>query len=170
MVPMNSQLAMVENVYNAIHISGDASGPLIFSGQGAGMMPAASAVVSDLVDIARRNPAGAEPCGYPFSFIFPPMRNGSVKPMGDITGRYYLRFTVVDKPGVLAQIARILGQHRISIAQVIQKKPTRTPGVPVVILTHEARERDLRDALKRADVLSVVKARTALLRIEDRVL
>jgi len=164
MVPMSSQLAMVEGAYNAVHISGDASGPLIFSGQGAGMMPAASAVVSDLADIARSIQMGMTPAS---SFSW---RAGLVKPIEQISGKYYLRFTVVDKPGVLAQIARILGMHRISIAQVIQKGQSEGQGVPVVILTHDSTEKNLQSALKMTDKLAVIRAPTVLLRIEDSVL
>lgn len=173
MVPMHSQFAVVEGVFNAIHVSGDASGPLIFSGQGAGGMPAASAVVSDVVDIAGKVLSGMgkeAPRRSWKSGSTGPVRPGRVQPMGDIAGRYYLRFTAVDRPGVLARIARILGEHKISIAQVIQKSQAGAGGVPVVILTHEARERDLMSALKKTDRLSVVKARTSLLRIEDNVL
>jgi len=164
MVPLSSQLAMVEGAYNAVHISGDASGPLIFSGQGAGMMPAASAVVSDLADIAKSIQMGLTPAG---SFAW---RAGLVSPIEQISGRYYLRFTVVDKPGVLAQISRILGMHGISIAQVIQKGQAEGRGVPVVILTHDSTEKNLQSALKITDKLAVIRAPTVLLRIEDRVM
>jgi len=164
MVPLTSQLAMVEGAYNAVHISGDASGPLVFSGQGAGMMPAASAVVSDLADIAKSIRTGIAPAR---SFAW---RAGLVKPTEQISGRFYLRYTVVDRPGVLAQIARILGMHGISIAQVIQKGQAGGRGVPVVILTHDSPEKNLMSALKMTDRLAVVRAPTVLLRIEDRVL
>ena len=87
--------------------------------------------------------------------------------MAEIRSRYYFRFSVVDRPGVLAQISRILGQHRISISSVIQKEPSEARSVPLVIITHAALEKDVQRAIRLIDRLDVIRRPTMLLRIEE---
>ncbi len=166
MVPRTHVLADVSGPFNAIVVDGEALGPSMYVGQGAGMMPTATAVVADLMEVARNLIGGTRgrvaPLGLPLSSI--PRRR--VKPLADLVSEYYLRFQVLDRPGVLAQIAGILGRNHISIASVIQKGRERST-VPVVIRTHEARERDLRRALAAIAKLAGVRQKPSVIRIED---
>lgn len=164
MIPAGSPLAAVSGVFNAVFITGDAVGDLMFYGRGAGQMPTASAVWSDLVEIARRLAHGlpALPLDLPaFS-----MRPLPLRPMEEINSAYYLRVMAVDRPGVLSEVAGILGRHDISIASVIQKGRAAAEAVPVVMMTHEARERDMRQALAAIDRLQVVAGPTMMIRVE----
>jgi homoserine dehydrogenase len=164
MIPIGSPLAAVSGVFNAVFITGDAVGDLMFYGRGAGQMPTASAVWSDLVEIARRLAHGlpALPLDLPaFS-----MRPLPLRPMEEIRSAYYLRVMAVDRPGVLSQVAGVLGRHDISIASVIQKGRAAAEAVPVVMMTHEARERDMRQALAAIDRLQVVAGPTMMIRVE----
>ncbi len=167
MVPRQHLLADVNGAYNAIAVQGDALGASMYFGLGAGMMPTATAVVADLMDVARnllgQNRGRVAPLGYPLAL----QRRLPLKSMDDLVSEYYLRFMVVDRPGVLAKISGILGTHEISIASVIQKEREHGASVPIVIRTHHARERNLRKALQAIDRLSAVRAKSALIRIED---
>jgi homoserine dehydrogenase len=167
MVPRQHLLADVNGAYNAIAVQGEALGASMYFGLGAGMMPTATAVVADLMDVARnllRRAGGrVAPLGYPLA----QQRRVPLMPMDDLVSEYYLRFMVVDRPGVLAKIAGILGQHDISIASVLQKEREHGANVPIVIRTHHARERNLRRALRAIDRLAVVRAKSAVIRIED---
>jgi homoserine dehydrogenase len=131
------------------------------------MMPTATAVLADLMEVARNRFHGCRarvpPLGYPVRT----QRQISVKPLAELESEYYLRFMVVDRPGVLAQIAGLLGARGISIAAVMQRERERGAAVPIVIRTHHARERDLRRALQRIARLRSVRARTACIRIEE---
>ncbi|MCX7726828.1 MAG: homoserine dehydrogenase [Chitinispirillaceae bacterium] len=158
-------LASVSDVYNAILIEGDAVGRILLYGRGAGEMPTASAVVSDIIDVARNITSGIS-IRIPMSY-YSSSNTIKVKPIEEIESRYYLRFTVVDKPGVLASIASILGMEGISIASVIQKERYSEGIVPVIILTHKAKERGIKSALNKIDKLEIVKSKTQLIRIED---
>jgi homoserine dehydrogenase len=167
MVPCQHLLADVSGAYNAIAVQGDALGASMYFGLGAGMMPTATAVVADLMDVARNLLGGTKgrvaPLGYPLAA----QRRVRLKPLDELDCEYYLRFMVVDRPGVLAKISGILGAHRISIASVIQKEREHGASVPIVIRTHHAHERDLRRALRAIDRLATVRAKTVLIRIED---
>ncbi len=164
MIPAGSPLAAVSGVFNAVFIAGDAVGDLMFYGRGAGQMPTASAVWSDVVEIARRlaHSLRALPLDLPASSPGPPR----LRPMEEIRSAYYLRVMAVDRPGVLSQVAGVLGQHDISIASVIQKGRAAAEAVPVVMMTHEARERDMRQALAAIDRLAVVAGPTGMIRVE----
>ena len=167
MIPFDSILSSVNGNYNAFHIVGDASGPLVLYGQGAGMMPTASSVASDLIDIARdmqkkvlrRVPLRA--------FKKDQVTDIRPLPMDEVRTNYYFRFSAVDRPGVLSAVAGILGKHDISIASVIQTERRDSGAVPVVMTTHESRERDVREALAEINRLDTVLADTVLIRIED---
>ena len=166
MVPRGHLLADVNGAYNAIAVQGEALGASMYFGLGAGMMPTATAVVADLVEVARHllngSRGGVAPLGYPLA----KQRHLVVKPMDALDSEYYLRFMVVDRPGVLARIAGVLGRHDISIASVIQRERVHGASVPIVIRTHHARERNLRRALETIDRLPVVRAKSAVIRIE----
>ncbi|MBP1685718.1 MAG: homoserine dehydrogenase, partial [Deltaproteobacteria bacterium] len=167
MVPSRHLLADVNGAYNAIFVQGEALGNTMYFGLGAGMMPTATAVLADLIEVGRNvlsgNRGRIAPLGYPLA----QQRQVPIKPMDDLVSEYYLRFMVVDRPGVLAKISGILGRHHISIAAVIQREREHGASVPIVIRTHEARERDLRRALHTIDRLPIVRARSVLIRIED---
>src|SRR3972149_1361743 len=144
MIPASSPLAAVSGVFNAVFITGDAVGDLMFYGRGAGQMPTASAVWADTLDIARRIahdvPALALELPSAGPGALPPA------PMDAIRCCYYLRVMAQDRPGGLSRVAGILGENDISIANVIQKGRGTREAVPVVMLSHEARERDMRRA------------------------
>jgi len=169
MIPFDHLLASVSGNFNAFHFIGDASGSVFLYGQGAGMMPTASAVVSDLVDIARDMVKGVWRRVPLRSFKKDYIDDITLMPMDDIVTNYYFRFSALDRPGVLSKISGILGSHNISIASVIQKGriPDGVGAVPVVMTTHEAREKDVQMALKEIDELDVVGGKTILIRIEN---
>jgi homoserine dehydrogenase len=156
-------LAGVRGVYNAALVEVDLAGGILFNGRGAGSSAAASAAVSDIVDLARNINSGS-PRRVPEYC----QASSSIKLRGinEIESRYYIRFSVIDKPGVLAKISGILGKHGISIASVAQKERREKQIVPVVIMTHEAKEWSLRLALSEIDRLAVVKAKSVAIRVE----
>ena len=164
MIPAASPMAAVSGVFNAVFITGDNVGNLMFYGRGAGQLPTASAVWSDTLDIARRVAHG-----IPALDVELPSVSGRplpLRPMDEIRSAYYLRVMAMDRPGVLAQVAGILGSHDISLVSVLQKGRAHGEAVPVVMMTHEARERDMRGALAAIDKLPVVAAHTAMIRVE----
>ena len=166
MLPTHHLLSTVEGVYNAIYISGDVVGDTMFYGQGAGGLPTGSAVVSDLVDVCRDIIKGFKAQG-PAVPPFSSPQSGVMKDMEEVVTPYYLRFTAVDRPGVLSKISGILGDHDISIASVIQKGRRVKGAVPIVMMTHEAKEKNIRSALRQASRLDVIQARTTLMRVEE---
>jgi homoserine dehydrogenase len=169
LIPRAHVLASVKGAYNAVHIEGNAVGDIMLYGMGAGMMPTGSAVVSDLIDIGRDilcNTPGRIP---PLAFLPGKLQQLKIKPISDITTRYYFRFSALDRPGVLSTISGILGKHHISIAAVIQKGRHAQESVPVVMITHEALESNVRNALSEIDNLDVVLAPTSLIRIENHI-
>ncbi|MEW5757884.1 MAG: homoserine dehydrogenase [Candidatus Omnitrophota bacterium] len=157
-------LASVKWEYNAIYVSSDLAGKQLFYGKGAGQLPTASAVVSDLVDLAKDIKAGLF---RPTLEINPDTSVKLLQDKDNIESRYYIRFVAVDKPGVLAQIAGILAKFNISIASVTQKEKDRAKVVPVVMITHEVKEGLMRRALERIDNLALVKGKTVAIRMED---
>jgi len=167
MVPLNHLLANVNGNFNAFHIIGDASDSIFLYGQGAGMMPTASAVVSDIVDIARDMRKGVSVRVPPRVLDEEGIDEIRLMPFDEIRTNYYFRFSAADRPGVLSRISGILGANDISIAAVIQKGRTQGGAVPIVMTTYKARERDVQKALKEIDRLDVVMGKTMLIRIED---
>ena len=164
MIPAGSPMAAVSGVFNAVFMTGDNVGNLMFYGRGAGQLPTASAIWSDALEIARRVAHGIPALDIDLPSIG---RNPlPLRPMDDIRSAYYLRVMALDRPGVLAQVAGILGRHDISLVSVLQKERARTEAVPVVMMTHEARERDMRAALAAIDELPVVAGRTTMIRVE----
>jgi homoserine dehydrogenase len=166
MIPADSPVAQVDGVYNAIQLVGDAVGDIVLYGQGAGSLPTGSAVVSDIIDLARNLLAGASGRVPAASFQQDQRRPLRIRPMEEISSLYYLRFMVVDRPGVLSQIAGVLGQQGISISSVIQKGRKEGQTVPVVIMTHTAEERDVQSALREIDRMPFISEPTTLIRVE----
>lgn len=164
LIPKTHLLASVFGVFNAIYVSGDLAGDLLFYGPGAGQLSAASAVVSDLVDATQELKAGL------FRPTLKISEDNTVKKLrkiDDIESRYYLRFVTEDKPGVLAKISGVLAKFDISIASVTQKERRKSKVVPIVIVIHEAKEKNLREALKIIDRLNVVKEKSVAIRMQE---
>ncbi|MBM4138054.1 MAG: homoserine dehydrogenase [Nitrospira sp.] len=168
MLPSRSPLAQVEGVYNAIQLVGDAVGDVVFYGRGAGSMPTGSAVVSDVIAIGRNLLKGAVGRVPPASFQQDQRRPLRMKPMEEISSLYYLRFMVVDRPGVLAQIAGELGRCGISISSMLQQGRREEQTVPVVIKTHMAQERDIQTALCEINRKPFVSEPATLIRVEGK--
>jgi homoserine dehydrogenase len=165
LVPASHVLAGVGGAFNAIYVEGEALGSSMYYGLGAGMMPTATAVVADVIEIARNRLSGASARVPPLGI--PAIRRLPVAPIGDLRTAYYLRVMARDRPGVLADIAGHLGRRRISIASVIQKGRSVGGAVPVIIRTHEARERDVQAALRAIRRLRAVAGPPVCLRIEE---
>jgi homoserine dehydrogenase len=167
MIPVNYPLADVDGAFNAIRLSGDFVGPVMLYGRGAGMDPTASAVVGDVMEISRNILAGIGRRTAPLGYLDARVRDLPIKPIGEIVSKYYIRFSVVDKPGVIARIAGELGKNGISIESMIQTARSVQESVPIVIMTHEAREMDVRQALAEIDSFDIVREKSNLIRIED---
>jgi homoserine dehydrogenase len=165
MLPKEYLISKVDGPFNAIYVDGDATGSTLYYGRGAGSVPTGSAVVSDIADIARniqKNAIGRVPT---IPKIFRDIR---IKKIDDVVSRYYFRFSALDRPGVLSKISGILGNYNISIASVIQKGRKVGEAVPLVVLTHEAKERDVQKAIEEIDRLPVVMGKTIFIRVEGR--
>lgn len=167
LVPYNHLIATVEGIFNAIYITGDAVGPTLFYGRGAGDLPTGSAVVGDIIDVARNILNGGSGRVPPASFKKEERIPLKILSMDDIVSMYYFRFTVLDMPGVLSRISGILGEHKISISSVIQKGRKEGGNVPLVMMTHEAVERNVKSALQEIDRLPVVSEKTVMIRVEE---
>lgn len=167
MLPVGYPLAEVDGVFNAVRLSGDFLGPAMFYGQGAGMEATASAVVGDVMAIGRNiavGAAGRTPImGYWPQYV----AHQPICPMSEIVSRYYLRVTAVDQPGVLAKVSTILGQHNISIQSMLQPEGHAADSVPIVLMTHAAREADINLALTKIDALDIIVEPTCLIRVEN---
>ena len=167
MIPFDNMLSNVNGTLNAISVSADAVGDILLYGHGAGMMPTASAVVSDIADIAR-NLASDGAGRIPVLGFQPDKVNAiPVMPMDEIVTNYYFRFDAMDRPGVLAAISGILGKYSISLKYVHQKGRKTNGSVPVVMLTHRSKEADVRRALSEISALDVVASEPMVIRIED---
>jgi homoserine dehydrogenase len=165
MLPEEYPLAAVDGVFNALSIVGDAVGSTMFYGRGAGDMPTGSAVVGDIIDIGRDILAGSANRSPLVAF-----RERSVlriRTMDNITSCYYLRFSVMDKPGVLSRVSGVLGRNNISISSVIQKGRGAAEAVPLVMMSHEAVERDVRRALDEINTMDCVAGPTMVIRVEE---
>ncbi len=162
-LPQEHLLSSVDGVFNAIYVSSDLAGDLMFYGPGAGQLSAASAVVSDIVDLTQDIKAG----------LFRPTLNTvednlikGLRKIDEFENKYYIRIMAIDKPGVLAKISGILAKYGISIASVTQKEKLKSQVVPVVMITHQAKEKSLRSALKMIDKLTDIKEKSIAIRIE----
>jgi len=167
MIPFGNLLSNVNGTLNAVTVSGDASGDILLYGRGAGMLPTASAVVADLVDLARNILSGTAGRVPVLGFQPDKIRAIPIMPIDQISSHYYIRFSVLDRPGVLSAVSGILGRHGISIQSVHQKGRKTEGAVPVVMLSHRAREASVQKALREIASLEVTAAKPVLIRIED---
>lgn len=164
LVPQSSPLSGINGVLNGAFIHGRALGPCLLVGEGAGAMPTAVSVVADIVDVARARVEGAS--GLTTRAIATQHRR--LLPMEEICSRYYLRFDVRDQPGVLGSIASELGRHGISVRQVVQENSEgKDDVVPVLMITHHAREGSVKDALRAVQTAAFMTRAPRLLRIEE---
>lgn len=172
MIPKRFLLATVSDVFNAVYVSSQALGGSMYYGRGAGMMPTAVAVVSDLIEVTRdilasSGASSGASSSLPLRLHIRDWQDRPIRPAAELRSRYYLRYTVADQPGVLAKIAGLLGEHDISIQEMVQEGVRSDDGQPVtvVITTHTARERDVQAALARIAELPVCVEPTRLIRI-----
>jgi len=156
LIPIDHPLSQVSLAYNAVYLDTQPAGELLFYGEGAGGIPTSSSVISDIVSIASGNDG----------FIRKEEKI-TIQNIKDIKSRYYIRFMAQDRPGVLAKISKILASLNISIASVTQKERKRGKFVPIVMLTHEAKEGRINKALAKIDKLRVIKSPSQIIRIED---
>ncbi|MFW7339954.1 homoserine dehydrogenase [Pollutimonas sp. H1-120] len=166
LVPMECLLANVEGAMNAVLVSGDMVGPTLYYGQGAGELPTASAVVADLVDVTRLQAADPEHRVPHLAFQPDAMDDTPVLPISEVHSSYYLRMRVQDRPGVLADISRILSEVGISIGSMFQQ-PSGDAQADIIFLTHEAREGSIDAALLRIRTLAFVHSDVTRLRVES---
>lgn len=162
LLPNSHILSLVEGVNNAVYIEGDLIGKSLFYGEGAGGDAASSSVISDVVDISKKIISK--------EFIeenFISEKDLILKVIDEIETKYYFRFTAIDRPGVLAKISKILGDNNISILSVIQKQDNPHKAVPIIMLTHKAKEKSVRKAINKIDKLDVIKKPTLIIRIEE---
>ena len=163
LIPRRHPLASVNGVFNAIALNTDPVGDVLLYGQGAGQMPAAAAVVSDLINLAIRS---REEFKTRIGILSREISKIGLRKMDQVETKFYIRFSVIDKPGVLAKIAGVLGKYGISIASVSQKISNRASRVPVVMITHYVKERMLRLALEKISQLSITKSDPVAIRME----
>jgi len=168
LIPQRRLIANVEGVMNAILVKGDAVGQTMYYGAGAGSEPTASAVVADLVDVARMLTADPEHRVPHLAFQPDQLSNTPILPMGDVETACYLRLRVVDKPGVLADITRILADLKISIEAVVQKEPrSGEEQVDLIMLTQRTLEKNVNAAIARIEALPVVVGKVTRIRLEQ---
>jgi len=167
MIPFDNLLTHINGTVNAVAVSGDAVGDILLCGHGAGMMPTASAVISDIVDIARNILCGTARRIPPLSYQRENIRKIPILPIDDLVTHYYFRFSALDRPGVLSTISGILGKYDISIQSVHQKGRKTNGAVPLVMLSHLVKEADVKRALSEISALDVVGDEPVLIRIED---
>jgi homoserine dehydrogenase len=168
LVPMQRLLASVEGAMNAVLVKGDAVGTTLYYGPGAGAEPTASAVVADLVDVTRMHTADPENHVPHLAFQADAMATVPWLSIDDTVTSYYFRMRVADQPGVLADIARILADHRISIDALFQREPSEGENqTDIIMLTHDAVERDVNKAIARVEALPTVLAKVIRIRQEE---
>ena len=166
MIPFSNPLSNVNGSLNAVALSGDAVGEMMLYGHGAGMMPTASAAISDAIDIARDLMCGATSRVPMLSFQMDRIKKIPIRPIDEISTYYYVRFSAMDQPGVLSKISGILGDHMISIKSVHQYEQKLNGTVPIFMLTHQAKESEIQKALSKIASLDAITKPPALIRIE----
>jgi homoserine dehydrogenase len=164
LIPNSHVLASVNGVFNAVFVRGDVVGDTLFYGRGAGKDATASAVLSDLADAALDLAHGSKNRVPPF---VPHERRGTVAPIGEVVSRYYLRLSVIDRPGVMAKIAAALGAAKIGISSIIQPEGHEGESVPLILMLHDAPNAALQKALVKIGRLPVVKAPPVMIRVEN---
>lgn len=167
MIPEDYQLAEVSGVFNAVRLIGDFVGPTLLYGSGAGMDATASAVMGDVVAVGRDQLSQSGQRTPIMGYCADQIEDLPIRPMSTLVGRYYLRFTVVDQPGVLSQISGCLGRHGISIQSMIQPERHQLDSVPIVIMTHAAEEAGIIQALTEIEQLQAIAEPTRLIRVEN---
>lgn len=168
LIPYRRLIANVDGVMNAVVVKGDAVGPTLYYGAGAGAEPTASAVVADLVDVVRTLAADPENRVPHLAFQPDALSDIPVLPMSDVVTAYYLRLLAADRPGVLADVTRILAELGISIEAILQKDASEgADTVPVIILTQRIREQQLNDAITRIEALSTIEGPVTRIRLEQ---
>ncbi|MGR8930113.1 MAG: homoserine dehydrogenase [Gammaproteobacteria bacterium] len=167
LIPKRRLIANVDGVMNAVLVCGDAVGPTLYYGAGAGAEPTASAVVADIVDVVRAMTSDPENRVPHLAFQPSAIVNTPMLPSDHIKTAYYLRLTADDKPGVLADISRILAAHQISIEALIQKEPPRgETSVPIIMLTQQTLEKEMNAAIAEIEALSTISGKVARIRLE----
>ena len=164
LIKRDHPLAPVKGVNNAVFLKGKEVGELLLYGQGAGQKPTASAVVSDIVEVMRNLRMKSPQRVPPIKYLQNPYK---IVPIAELVTSYYLRIMAVDQPGVLAQISGILGKYKISIASAFQKQRQKDKAVPIILMTHQCKERDLNTALQEINELPVVKEKVLRIRVES---
>jgi homoserine dehydrogenase len=168
LIPAKRLIANVEGVMNAVLVKGDAVGPTMYYGAGAGAEPTGSAVVADLVDVTRLHTADPEHRVPHLAFQPDRMSSLKVLPMDEVVTSYYLRMRVHDRPGVLADITRILADASISIDAMIQREPAEgEKQVDIIMLTHQTREKSINTAIGKIEKLPVVTGKVTRIRLEE---
>ncbi|MDQ6991610.1 MAG: homoserine dehydrogenase [Mariprofundaceae bacterium] len=167
LVPLSAQLAQVSDSYNAVMISGDFVEHTVYTGRGAGERPTASAVIADVMDIARIADGGVKYLAPPMGYVSSERQDLKTLPMSDVQSEYYLRFMVKDESGVIAAISAVLADHQISLEAVLQKERHATHAVPVIMLTHGTTEGNLQAAMSRIITLPSVQEDVLILRKES---
>ncbi len=168
LIPARRLIANVEGVMNAIVVKGDAVGVTLYYGAGAGAEPTASAVVADLVDVTRMHTADPEHRVPHLAFQPDQLSDIAILPMDEVVTSYYLRMRVVDRPGVLADITRILADRSVSIDAMVQKEPSEGEElVDIIMLTHETREKHINAAIAAIEALPVVSGKVTRIRLEE---
>jgi len=153
---------------NAVLVKGDAVGTTLYYGKGAGAEPTASAIIADLVDVTRMHTADPEHRVPHLAFQPDAMVDLTILPQSEVITSYYLRLRVEDKPGVLADITRILADQQISIEAMMQREPDEgEEQTDIIMLTHKTRERSIDAAIARIEALPVVKGQLVRLRLEE---
>ncbi len=163
LVPKDHLLAGVKGAFNSIYVKGDLVGEQLYYGQGAGQSPTASAVLSDIVDLAFNIKHNIR---WRLPSLTYDARIKRIKPMEEVETRYYMKFSAIDRPGVLASIAGALGKNGISIASVIQKERMKEQIVPIVLMTHEAKESSVKQAFSEIDAMPMIRRKSVAMRIE----
>src|SRR6266496_144456 len=168
LIPEKRLIANVEGVMNAVLVKGDAVGPTLYYGPGAGAEPTASAVIADLVDVTRMHTADPEHRVPHLAFQPDQLSDTPVLAIGDVETSYYLRMRVLDRPGVLADITRILADREISIEAMIQKEPSEGEDqTDIILLTHQTIEKRVVDAIAKIEALPTVNGKVVRIRLEE---
>ncbi len=168
LIPIRRLIANVEGVMNAILVKGDAVGATMYYGAGAGAEPTASAVVADLVDVTRMHTSDPEHRVPHLAFQPDQLSDVPILPMEEVVTSYYLRMRVVDRPGVLADITRILADREVSIGAMVQKEPSEgEEQVDIIMLTHQTREKQINAAIAAIENLPVVSGKVTRIRLEE---
>ena len=167
LIPRRRLIANVDGVMNAVLVEGDAVGPTLYYGAGAGAQPTASAVVADLVDVVRALTTDPENRVPHLAFQPDALQDMTIVSMDKVECAYYLRLQALDKPGVLADVTRILADQEISIEAILQKEPEAgATSVPVILLTHPVKERAVNEAMRRIEALDSIAAPVMRIRVE----